>query len=87
VIKATFIPTPEGEIFSNQAQASFLISLLEIKRAVKILQAMKAAHESQQGAIALDDQMIDAPMIKQVCYLCCLRYFLTEWPNLDICRL
>jgi len=52
---------------------------LEIKRAVKILQAMKAAHKSQQGAIALDGQMIDAPMIKQVCYLRCLRYFSIEW--------
>lgn len=73
VIKAIFIPTPEGEIFYNQVW-SFLISSLEIKRAVKILQAMKAAHESQQGAIALDGQMIDAPMIKQVCYLRRLHY-------------
>ena len=77
VIKAIFIPTPEGEIFDNQVR-SFLISSLEIKRAVKILQAMKAAHESQQGAIALDGQMIDAPMIKQVCYLRRLHYFPAE---------
>jgi hypothetical protein len=86
VINATFVPTPEGETFANQFR-SFFMSFLEIKRAVKILQAMKAAHQSQQGAIALDGQMVDAPMIKQVCCLRRLRCFSTEYLNLNICRL
>ncbi|KAF8909005.1 citrate lyase beta subunit [Gymnopilus junonius] len=37
----------------------------EIQRAVKIVQSMKVAHKSNQGAIELDGRMIDAPMMKQ----------------------
>lgn len=38
----------------------------EIKRAAKILDAMHLAHEVKLGAIGLEGEMIDAPMIKQV---------------------
>ena len=31
---------------------------------------MKRAHETEIGAIGLDGQMIDAPMIKQVIVIC-----------------
>jgi len=46
-------------------KATFVPSPGEINRAVRILQAMKVAHGSQKGAIALDGHMIDAPMVKQ----------------------
>ncbi|PPR07105.1 hypothetical protein CVT24_010941 [Panaeolus cyanescens] len=46
---------------------TFVPTKAEILRAVKILNAMSAAHKSQKGATRLDGQMIDAPMIKQVC--------------------
>ena len=38
----------------------------EIVRAARILKEMLRAHEAEIGAIGLDGQMIDAPMIKQV---------------------
>lgn len=40
--------------------------ILEIVRAARILGQMQQAHEAGIGAIGLDGQMIDAPMIKQV---------------------
>jgi citrate lyase beta subunit len=43
-----------------------ILKLVEILRAAKILHQMKVAHASQKGAIGLDGEMIDAPMIKQV---------------------
>ena len=42
------------------------VGILEIVRAGKILKEMQRAHGAQIGAIGLDGQMIDAPMIKQV---------------------
>lgn len=42
----------------------------EIVRAAKILKEMQRAHEAEIGAIGLDGQMIDAPMIKQVIVIC-----------------
>ena len=44
---------------------------------------MKVAHESQKGAIALDGQMIDAPMIKQVRCLHSLRFALFPLLNAE----
>jgi hypothetical protein len=41
----------------------------EIKRAAKILYAMNAAHDLSVGAIGLEGEMIDAPMIKQVLWI------------------
>ena len=38
----------------------------EIALAARIVHAMKEAHALQKGAVGLDGQMIDAPMIKQV---------------------
>jgi citrate lyase beta subunit len=38
----------------------------EILRAAKILHKMKLAYEAEKGAIGLEGEMIDAPMIKQV---------------------
>ncbi|KAF5369391.1 hypothetical protein D9758_002808 [Tetrapyrgos nigripes] len=46
-------------------QSTFVPTEKEILRAAKILHQMKAAHASQKGAIGLDGEMIDAPMIKQ----------------------
>jgi hypothetical protein len=38
----------------------------EILRAAKILRAMEHAHASEKGAVGLEGEMIDAPMLKQV---------------------
>ncbi|KAJ3715530.1 Pyruvate/Phosphoenolpyruvate kinase-like domain-containing protein [Lentinula raphanica] len=46
-------------------QNTFVPTAVEILRAAKILHGMEAAHASQKGAIGLDGEMIDAPMIKQ----------------------
>ncbi|KAG7089746.1 hypothetical protein E1B28_011400 [Marasmius oreades] len=46
-------------------QSTFVPTSEEITRAAKILHQMKSAHASQKGAIGLDGEMIDAPMIKQ----------------------
>jgi citrate lyase beta subunit len=40
--------------------------VLEILRAAKIVEAMKCAHASEKGAIGLQGEMVDAPMLKQV---------------------
>ncbi|RXW24505.1 hypothetical protein EST38_g1365 [Candolleomyces aberdarensis] len=49
IIQSTFVPTPE-----------------EILRAAKILKGLKNAHISEaKGAIGIDGEMIDAPMLKQ----------------------
>ncbi|TEB39694.1 beta subunit of citrate lyase [Coprinellus micaceus] len=37
----------------------------EILRAAKILKGLKEAHASEKGAIGIDGEMIDAPMLKQ----------------------
>ena len=47
------------------------IRIPEIFRAARILKEMQRAHEAEIGAIGLDGQMIDAPMIKQVINDCC----------------
>ncbi|KAJ3904445.1 citrate lyase beta subunit [Lentinula edodes] len=46
-------------------QNTFVPTAEEILRAAKILRGMQVAHASQKGAIGLDGEMIDAPMIKQ----------------------
>ncbi|KAJ4491614.1 citrate lyase beta subunit [Lentinula edodes] len=46
-------------------QNTFVPTAEEILRAAKILHGMQVAHASQKGAIGLDGEMIDAPMIKQ----------------------
>ncbi|KAJ4481948.1 citrate lyase beta subunit [Lentinula aciculospora] len=46
-------------------QDTFVPTAEEILRAAKILHGMEVAHASQKGAIGLDGEMIDAPMIKQ----------------------
>jgi len=45
--------------------ATFVPTREEIVRAAKILKEMQRAHEAEMGAIGMDGQMIDAPMIKQ----------------------
>ncbi|KAF8798832.1 P-loop containing nucleoside triphosphate hydrolase protein [Phlegmacium glaucopus] len=45
--------------------STFVPSQAEIVRAARILREMQRAHEAEIGAIGLDGQMIDAPMIKQ----------------------
>jgi len=37
----------------------------EIVRAAKIVREMRSAYELERGAIGLDGEMIDAPMLKQ----------------------
>ncbi|KAK0244206.1 citrate lyase beta subunit [Armillaria nabsnona] len=46
-------------------QATFVPTASEILRAAKIVHNMQIAHDSQKGAIGLEGEMIDAPMIKQ----------------------
>ncbi|KAF8914928.1 Pyruvate/Phosphoenolpyruvate kinase-like domain-containing protein [Mucidula mucida] len=46
-------------------QSTFVPTSAEILRAAKIVYGMEQAHRSQKGAIGLDGEMIDAPMIKQ----------------------
>ncbi|KAF8349257.1 P-loop containing nucleoside triphosphate hydrolase protein [Amanita rubescens] len=46
-------------------QSTFVPTSHEIERAAKILHAMKIAHGAEKGAIGLEGEMIDAPMIKQ----------------------
>lgn len=45
--------------------STFVPTREEIVRAARILEEMQRAHEAEIGAIGLDGQMIDAPMIKQ----------------------
>jgi len=45
--------------------STFVPTREEIVRAFRILKEMQRAHEAEIGAIGLDGQMIDAPMIKQ----------------------
>ena len=46
------------------------VSRTEIMRAARILEAMESAHNSHKGAVGLSvngrDEMIDAPMLRQV---------------------
>ena len=42
------------------------LSFVEILRAAKILRSMALAHVSEKGAVGLEGEMIDAPMLKQV---------------------
>ncbi|KAL0947105.1 hypothetical protein HGRIS_013243 [Hohenbuehelia grisea] len=46
-------------------QSIYVPTSKEIFRAAKILHQMDVAHSSQKGAIGLEGEMIDAPMIKQ----------------------
>ncbi|KIK59391.1 hypothetical protein GYMLUDRAFT_44737 [Collybiopsis luxurians FD-317 M1] len=46
-------------------QKTFVPTEKEIRRAALILASMKSAHDSAKGAIGLEGEMIDAPMIKQ----------------------
>lgn len=43
-----------------------LATTAEIIRAAKILHRMELAHSEAKGAVGLEGEMIDAPMIKQV---------------------
>ncbi|TFK20009.1 beta subunit of citrate lyase [Coprinopsis marcescibilis] len=45
--------------------STFVPTSEEILRAAKILKGMKEAHASEKGAIGLEGEMIDAPMLKQ----------------------
>lgn len=46
-------------------QATFVPTHQEILRAAKILRSMALAHASEKGAVGLEGEMIDAPMLKQ----------------------
>ena len=68
IIQSTFVPTSQGMsllLFSQTLQR--LPS--EILRAVKILHGMQAAHAASKGAVGLEGEMVDAPMLKQVIVL------------------
>ncbi|KAJ7601102.1 citrate lyase beta subunit [Mycena floridula] len=46
-------------------QSTFVPTSQEILRAAKILHQMEQSHAANQGAIGLDGEMVDAPMLKQ----------------------
>lgn len=67
IIQSTFVPTPKGEdSLVTQSLIITDISSPEILRAAKILHQMEVAHSSQKGAVGLEGEMIDAPMLRQV---------------------
>lgn len=78
-VNASFVPTFHGEahILSRIPGAgnnvgSMSIGNAEILRAAKILHRMNIAHSHEKGAFGLEmegggKEMIDAPMLKQVC--------------------
>ena len=69
------MPTREGRYFAAMLLSSLYLTdvhISEIVRAARILKEMQQAHEGEIGAIGLDGQMIDAPMIKQVIVICCI---------------
>ncbi|KAG6897767.1 hypothetical protein C0992_011436 [Termitomyces sp. T32_za158] len=47
-------------------QSTFVPTSQEIFRAAKILHGMQAAHAAAKGAVGLEGEMVDAPMLKQV---------------------
>ena len=74
IIQSTFVPTEKGLTPKIMVASSYLSSyfILEILRAAKIVAMMEASHKDRKGAFGLDDdkggkEMIDAPMLKQVC--------------------
>lgn len=61
------MPTREGQYLLPRCYPYYTDARIsEIVRAAKILKEMQRAHEAEMGAIGMDGQMIDAPMIKQV---------------------
>ncbi|TFK40681.1 Pyruvate/Phosphoenolpyruvate kinase-like domain-containing protein [Crucibulum laeve] len=46
-------------------QSTFVPTQQEIVRAAKILREMQRAHAAEKGAVGLDGEMVDAPMLKQ----------------------
>lgn len=65
IIQSTFVPTAKGEYAKTDVDEVSMIGL-EILRAAKILRAMEHAHASEKGAVGVEGEMIDAPMLKQV---------------------
>jgi citrate lyase subunit beta-like protein len=75
-IQKTFVPSERGETelgtsFVNVRPRLTVFDSAEISRAARIVHAMERAHNSQIGAVGLNDgngktEMIDAPMLKQV---------------------
>ncbi|KAF8630935.1 hypothetical protein AX17_005292 [Amanita inopinata Kibby_2008] len=47
-------------------QSIYVPTAKEIERAAKIIRAMEVAHGAERGAVGLEGEMIDAPMMKQV---------------------
>lgn len=67
IIQSTFVPTPEGPFLVPPHCHYSPRTSTEILRAAKILKGLKNAHISEaKGAIGIDGEMIDAPMLKQV---------------------
>lgn len=46
-------------------QSTYVPTSQEILRAAKILHQMRLAHDAERGAVGLEGEMIDAPMLKQ----------------------
>jgi hypothetical protein len=75
IIHSTFVPSQSGNVSIfrplNHAHRTFDV---EMMRASKILEAMEAAYSDRKGAVGLSvngrDEMIDAPMLRQVRVLC-----------------
>jgi citrate lyase beta subunit len=71
-LKSSIQPSCQPQKVKICCHAVFHIDahISEIVRAAKILKEMKRVHEAEIGAVGLDGQMIDAPMIKQVIVIC-----------------
>lgn len=67
IIQSAYGPTSAGR-FDSSLNIVFTLKCSEILRAAKIVHQMELAHASEKGAAGLDDEMIDAPMLKQVCF-------------------
>ena len=79
IINKAFVPSEEGHHFHfhYSVLANLFVPKSEIARAENILFKMEAARRSDKGAFGLDmpgskggKEMIDEPMLKQVCRIC-----------------
>lgn len=69
-IQSTYVPSSQGMYFCSLHERPELMidfMLVEILRAAKILHQLRLAHSAERGAVGLEGEMVDAPMLKQVC--------------------
>lgn len=81
IIQDSYVPSPKGKIFHQVPPFEDGHSLNcrpEILRAAKILHQLKLAHAAERGAVGLEGEMIDAPMLKQVSHYAFIIKFLSS---------